>query len=80
MQSYRFDGLVQGRLLQLQLAFFILVKVIPSLRGTHFTGFCEHLLQSLYCTKMVKNNCHEQPMLSITEICLATHIKPQPPT
>lgn len=35
MQPYRFDGLVQGRLLQLQLALFILVKVIATLDVTH---------------------------------------------
>lgn len=34
-QPYRFDGLVQGRLLQLQLALFILVKVIPTLSDTY---------------------------------------------
>ena len=34
MRPYRFDGLVQGRLLQLQLALFILVKVIPTLKVT----------------------------------------------
>lgn len=36
MQPYRFDGLVQGCLLQLQLALFILVKVIPTLEITLF--------------------------------------------
>lgn len=59
MQSYRFDGLVQGRLLQLQLALFILVKVIPSLSGTRFTGYCENRCQSLYITNTVTHNCHK---------------------
>lgn len=40
MRSYRFDGLVQGRLLHLQLALFILVKVIPTLRKTQAKDCC----------------------------------------
>lgn len=39
MQSYRFDGLVQGRLLHLQLALLKLVKVIPTLRRTQTKHF-----------------------------------------
>lgn len=35
MRPYRFNGLVQGGLLQLHLAIFILVKVIPALSDTH---------------------------------------------
>lgn len=42
MQSYRFDGLVQGRLLQIQLALLKLVKVIPTLRRTQ-TGHFEEV-------------------------------------
>lgn len=42
MQSYRFDGLVQGRLLHLQLALLKLVKVIPTLRTTQ-TGHFEEV-------------------------------------
>lgn len=42
MQSYRFDGLVQGRLLHLQLALLKLVKVIPTLRRTQ-TGHFEEV-------------------------------------
>lgn len=41
MQSYRFDGLVQGRLLHLQLALLKLVKVIPTLRRTQTGHFQE---------------------------------------
>ncbi len=43
MQPYRFDGLVQGRLLQLQLALFILVKVIPTLSDTHLKAYFRNI-------------------------------------
>lgn len=43
MQPYRFDRLVQRRLLQLQLALFILVKVISTL-----SDICKKLIIDLY--------------------------------
>ena len=67
MQPYRFYGLVQGRLFQLQMAIFILVEVIPPLedsdedqrsgrdRGT-MTGRETEGLHDLYNVKPCRRN------------------------
>lgn len=65
MQPYRFDRLVQGRLLQLQLAFFILVKVIPTLMNKHTSNITNLILkkQNNYMLFNMQQNTQNLPIV-----------------